>query len=245
MAKLYISDMHFFHDNLNHRMDCRGFKNAEELNAHMIRQWNSRVTDKDEVFLLGDFSAGYCIGTTHVLEKLNGKLHLILGNHDGFLEDKRFDRSRFVWIKEYAEIRDNKRKVILCHYPVFCYNGQYRRNAEEVFYTYMLYGHVHNTREWQLMYLPNAYMFTLLSSYASDFFANVARISPGYNMQFIGILRLFQGIQPLFLYFLKKASPPQYTTCGGYSTGAAGSSAKRLSSRPTVACPVFCMMVTL
>ena len=95
MAKLYISDMHFFHDNLNHRRDRRGFKNAEELNAHMIRQWNSRVTDKDEVFLLGDFSAGYCIGTTHILEKLNGKLHLILGNHDNFLDDKRFDRSRF------------------------------------------------------------------------------------------------------------------------------------------------------
>ena len=151
MAKLYISDMHFFHDNLNHRMDCRGFKNAEELNAHMIRQWNSRVTDKDEVFLLGDFSAGYCIGTTHVLEKLNGKLHLILANHDELLEDKRFDRSRFVWIKEYAEIRDNKRKVILCHYPVFCYNGQYRRNAEEVFYTYMLYGHVHNSMDEMLV----------------------------------------------------------------------------------------------
>ena len=38
------------------------------------------------------------------------------------------------------------------------------------------------------MYLPNAYMFTLLSSYASDYFAHVARISPGYNIQFIGCL---------------------------------------------------------
>ena len=31
------------------------------------------------------------------------------------------------------------------------------------------------------------------------------------------------------------APPPQYTTCGGYSTGAAGSSPLGLSSRPTVA----------
>ena len=47
--KLYISDLHFFHDSLNHRMDMRGFSGYEEMNAHMIRQWNDHVTKKDEV----------------------------------------------------------------------------------------------------------------------------------------------------------------------------------------------------
>ena len=42
----------------------------------------------------------------------------------------RFDATRFEWIKPYAELNDNKRKIILSHYPIFCYNGQYRRNKE-------------------------------------------------------------------------------------------------------------------
>ena len=124
MAKLYISDMHFFHDNLNHRMDCRGFKNAEELNAHMIRQWNSRVTDKDEVFLLGDFSAGYCIGTTHILEKLSGKP--ILEYMRPLLDE--LGISKDIWCVETPEGRSWTGSGILCtsrdllRFGLFCLN---------------------------------------------------------------------------------------------------------------------------
>ena len=39
-------------------MDCRGFKDAAQMNAYMIKQWNSRVRPKDEVVILGDFSVG-------------------------------------------------------------------------------------------------------------------------------------------------------------------------------------------
>lgn len=48
-------------------------------------------------------------------------------------------------MKPYAELRDNKRKVILSHYPMICYNGQYRRDEEGRPRSYMLYGHVHDT----------------------------------------------------------------------------------------------------
>lgn len=76
---------------------------------------------------------------------MNGKKYLIIGNHDHFIANKQFDPSHFEWITHYREINDNNRKVILCHYPVMCYNGQYRRNAKGEPKTYMLYGHVHNT----------------------------------------------------------------------------------------------------
>ena len=56
-----------------------------------------------------------------------------------------FRTSRFTWIKPYEELSDNKRKVVLCHYPIMCYNGQYRLDEEGNPKTYMLYGHVHNT----------------------------------------------------------------------------------------------------
>ena len=82
---------------------------------------------------------------------MNGKKYLIEGNHDKFLDDKEFDRSLFRWIRPYAEIRDCRRQVILSHYPVFCYKGQYRMTPEGTPLTYMLYGHVHNTHDERLV----------------------------------------------------------------------------------------------
>ena len=56
--RYYISDLHFFHGNLNKRMDNRGFDTVEEMNEYMIKQWNSKVRKNDEVVILGDFSFG-------------------------------------------------------------------------------------------------------------------------------------------------------------------------------------------
>ena len=143
--KLYISDLHFFHDGLNKQMDERGFAGYEEMNAHMIKQWNAKVKKRDEVYILGDFSISKGRSTNMILDQLAGKKYLVIGNHDErFLEDKEFDEKKFVWMKHYAEINDNGRKVILSHYPVFCYNGQYRKK-EGYSFVYMLYGHVHDT----------------------------------------------------------------------------------------------------
>lgn len=143
--RYYISDLHFFHSNLNDHMDKRGFASGEAMNEHMIRQWNDRVHKNDEVVILGDLSIGQAQETNEVVRQLKGKLYLITGNHDRFLQKKEFDASRFVWIKPYGEIHDNNRRVILSHYPVFCYNGQYLRDKKGNPRTYMLYGHVHNT----------------------------------------------------------------------------------------------------
>ena len=151
VRKLYIADLHFYHDNLNHRMDMRGFSGYEEMNAHMIRQWNDHVTKKDEVYILGDFAISRGRAADEILRQLNGKKYLIEGNHDRFLDDKEFDRSQFEWIRPYAEIQDSKRRVVLSHYPVFCYKGQYRMSPEGMPLTYMLYGHVHNTHDERLV----------------------------------------------------------------------------------------------
>lgn len=149
--RYYISDLHFYHQSLNDHMDCRGFADGEEMNAYMIRQWNQKVRPVDEVVILGDLSVGKGKATNAIVEQLNGRLFLIEGNHDLFLKDKQFDRQRFEWIKPYAELHENKRKVILCHYPVFCYNGQYRKTRDGADRTYMLYGHVHNSYDEMLV----------------------------------------------------------------------------------------------
>lgn len=144
--RYYISDLHFCHSRLNEQMDCRGFESGEAMNEYMIRQWNSRVRQGDEVVVLGDF----CVSNSgkevnEILRRLHGRKGLITGNHDQFLSSRLFEPELFEWITPYKELRDNRRKVVLSHYPIFCYNGQYRRNEEGAPLVYMLYGHVHNT----------------------------------------------------------------------------------------------------
>ncbi len=144
--RYYIADTHFCHEDLNEKMDKRGFASVDEMNEHMIAQWNSRVRKVDEVVILGDF----CLSTSAaevgaILQRLNGKKGLIVGNHDNYIDLRKFDRSLFQWIENYKELNDDKRKVILSHYPIMCYTGQYRRDSEGNPRTYMLYGHTHNT----------------------------------------------------------------------------------------------------
>lgn len=145
--RYYISDLHFFHTNINSRLDKRGFPSVEEMNEFMISQWNSKVRSNDEVVILGDLSLGTAEQTNSILDRLKGKLFLIEGNHDKFLKSRKSNLSRFEWIKGYAEMNDNGRKVVLCHYPIMCYNGQFRKDSNGNPTTWMLYGHVHNTQD--------------------------------------------------------------------------------------------------
>lgn len=149
--RYYIADLHFFHGALNTGMDCRGFESAEQMNEYMIEKWNGKVRKQDEVIILGDVSFGKAEETNELLRRLNGQLYLIEGNHDRFSRNKKFDASRFVWIKPYAKIWDNKRRVVLCHYPILCYDGQYRLDRHGIPNVYMLYGHVHDTYDQHLI----------------------------------------------------------------------------------------------
>ena len=78
--RYYISDLHFFHESLNTQMDCRGFKDSAQMNAYMIKQWNSRVRPKDEVVILGDFSVGKAKETNEVLSQLKCVIVLFCSN---------------------------------------------------------------------------------------------------------------------------------------------------------------------
>lgn len=149
--RYYIADLHFYHEALNRRMDHRGFADAEEMNAYMTAKWNRKVRKNDDVVILGDLSWGNAEETNALLGRLNGRLYLIHGNHDRFLTNKSMDAGRFKWIRPYEELSDNNRKVILCHYPIMFYNGQYRLDENGNPRTYMLYGHVHDTQDQRLL----------------------------------------------------------------------------------------------
>ena len=60
----------------------RPFSNINEMNEEMIKRWNSVVKKGDKVWHLGDFGFGSKKQIANVVSKLNGRIFLILGNHD-------------------------------------------------------------------------------------------------------------------------------------------------------------------
>jgi hypothetical protein len=67
---------------------------------------------------------------------LNGKIYLILGNHD-FRNIKKSFMSRFEMVTQQMTIRVGDQSIILNHNPFLAYGGAYRD-------TWQLFGHVHS-----------------------------------------------------------------------------------------------------
>ena len=137
----YISDTHFGHGNILH-FDNRPFNSVEEMEEVMVKRWNAVVGKGDTVYILGDFCWKKEPEWIRILNRLNGGKVLIVGNHD--LHGSATLRKMFQDIKEYKEISDNGRKVVLCHYPIPCFKNHF-------YGWFHLYGHVHNTFEYDLM----------------------------------------------------------------------------------------------
>lgn len=77
----FTSDTHFGHENII-RYCGRPFRNAEEMNAELIRHWRETVPEDGIVFHLGDFAHGGSRLWNDILHALTGHKYLILGNHD-------------------------------------------------------------------------------------------------------------------------------------------------------------------
>ena len=114
------------------------------MNQSLIKNWNSVVTNEDEVYILGDVSWGRKKETKEILLQLNGIKYLLKGNHDQIFPETNKEDDVFKWVKNYAEIEDEGRKVVVSHWPIPMMNYQFKNG-------YMIYGHVHGTRSEQLV----------------------------------------------------------------------------------------------
>lgn len=133
----FTSDTHFNHANII-RFCNRPFENVEEMNETIISNWNRMVSPDDTIFHLGDFCLGGSEVWNGLLDRLNGKIHLIIGNHDiKNLRPSFLNRFEEAVMQKYIEV--GKRKIYLNHFPLLCYDGACCD-------TWQLFGHVH-TRE--------------------------------------------------------------------------------------------------
>ncbi len=100
MSIFFISDNHFDAlDYMRHVFPRPEFKDNNDMNETMIRNWNSVVSDDDLVISVGDF----CYTDPRPwLDKLNGNKIMIRGNHDNWCEGYAGD---WHMILEYKKMR--------------------------------------------------------------------------------------------------------------------------------------------
>lgn len=134
----FTADCHFHHKNVIKYCD-RPFRDIEEMDKKLIRNWNEVVTAKDEVYILGDFTFKGLDAVEALLSQLKGTKHLVRGNHDSTFRDS----MPYASDVSYAEIQYQNQWFILSHYPFLSWNGMHRGSIQ-------LHGHQHNTCEYNL-----------------------------------------------------------------------------------------------
>lgn len=151
MKIFFTSDLHFSHKNI--AKFCPQFRPATEspevLDEYMIEMWNRTVSPEDTVYNLGDVSFAREVGqVASVLHRLNGRHHLILGNHDGligrhadyFLNTPKHDGHPLLSsIQHYLKLQVEQcsRPLVLFHYPIAEWDGCHKG-------WYHLHGHLHD-----------------------------------------------------------------------------------------------------
>ena len=117
----FTSDLHLGHDQ-EFIWGARGFKSVEEMNEGIISRWNSRITDEDDVYVLGDLVMGG-VENVEKLKRLNGKLHIIFGNHDGPKKREAYAELDNVVECGWANmLKYKKYNFYISHYPTITSN---------------------------------------------------------------------------------------------------------------------------
>ena len=113
----FTSDTHFGHQK-EFLWSPRGFNSIEEHDEAIIRNWNEVVGPNDDVYHLGDVMLNDNEHGLECLKKLNGKIHLILGNHCTDTRIELYKTCPNIVSIDYAkEIKIGKYYFFLCHYP--------------------------------------------------------------------------------------------------------------------------------
>lgn len=81
-SRIFVtSDTHFCHGNII-RYCNRPWADVDAMTDGLVERWNSVVGKDDIVIHLGDFCFGGRTKVENVFKRLNGKIDLVLGNHD-------------------------------------------------------------------------------------------------------------------------------------------------------------------
>ena len=139
----WTSDTHLWHGNILKYCN-RPFESVEAMNEALVANWNSVVGPDDHVYHLGDFCFGNVEKWNWCLEpgRLNGHIHLILGNHDPervFREGTLIERFDSIDYQKILIIEGWT--VIMNHFPFLSFSNNLDHKVLQLF------GHVHSGPE--------------------------------------------------------------------------------------------------
>lgn len=138
----FTSDLHLGHDQ-EFIWGARGFNSVTEMNEKIITRWNSRITKDDDVYVLGDLVMGG-VENVELLKQLNGKIHIIYGNHDGPKKREAYAELENVVECGWANmIKYKKYNFYLSHYPTITDNEDIGEIVSPKECVINLFGHTH------------------------------------------------------------------------------------------------------
>ena len=138
----FTSDFHW-----NHNKDFiykeRGFSSVEEMNKAIINNFNAVVKEDDDTYILGDIIMGAdAAQVIEYLEKLNGHLHIITGNHDAQTKIEFYKQAKnVVEITPAKFLNIKKYHFYLSHFPTLVGNNEDSRDLKKVMIN--ICGHAH------------------------------------------------------------------------------------------------------
>ena len=158
----FTADTHFGHTNILGGGQ-RPFDSIDQMNARLISAINDRVSCRDTLYILGDFSYRTTVAESlRLRERINCQhIRLIRGNHDkdwGMLEPAPREAAKgkkrsapaspaagpFEAVLDYAELKPGEchgTRMVLSHYPMLSWNGKRRGSIQ-------LHGHIHADRRY-------------------------------------------------------------------------------------------------
>ena len=137
MKTFFTSDTHFGHKRiLEYCATTRQYSSIEEHDEALIEKWNSVVGKNDLVYHLGDVSFSTHQRNVEIFQRLNGKVSLILGNHDRGMGELLPYARNIVEIVSYKEIKVGKKHFMLFHFPIESWNKVHYGSIH-------LHGHTH------------------------------------------------------------------------------------------------------
>lgn len=134
MSVFFIADLHLGHSNIFTKWKTssryQAFDSIEEHDETILQNWNSVVTKRDVVWVLGD--VGFNTKGKEILPKLNGIKHLVMGNHDYYPIE--FYTQHF---NKVCGMVTYKKRFLLTHAPAHPFSVSER-------YVANIHGHIHD-----------------------------------------------------------------------------------------------------
>lgn len=142
MQMIYVSADHHFYDinflKYNYNRILKYGKDIKIVNKFLIDSQNNQIKPDDIVYYVGDFCVETPDKTVEIVKRLNGKINLLLGNHDKFKTPGVVMANKFEILPNGVYRLDYKNVFFnLFHYPLFEQPDFYERKSIH------LHGHTH------------------------------------------------------------------------------------------------------